>query len=292
MHSYLRAVGFSDVHDITQLNLLIDEIVRFSTAKTVFEGSDGRLHAEISREFGDRIGLTVCGEYDQNGMFYAEYVFPYFRGKNESSYESVVIEKHVANDSCCGACDDLRVGATLIFYLQNMAEYAVRTLQRKKRNEIRATVFSALSMDGTVLLPVEKDESAAAEEQTGIDREQLLQAAREGDAEAIEYLSEEDFDTYSMLIERVSREDVLSIVDTYFMPNGSDCECYSVLGTIQSVEKTVNRATGEEIVALTLECNGITMDVAINAGDLVGEPREGRRFRGTIWLMGQVLFED
>lgn len=292
MHSYLRAVGFSDVHDITQLNLLIDEIVRHCTEKTVFEDRDGRVHAEITREFGERTGLTVCGEYDQNGMFYAEYVFPYFRGRNESSHEAVVIEKHVANDSCCGACDDLRVGATLIFYLRNMAEYAVRTLQGKKRNAIRATVFSALSMDGTVLLPVEKDESAAEDMQSVIDREQLLQAAREGDAEAIEYLSEEDYDTYSMLIDRVSREDVLSIVDTYFMPNGSDCECYSVLGTIKSVEKTANKATGEEIVEMTMECNGITMDVAINTEDLVGEPREGRRFRGTIWLMGQVLFED
>ena len=292
MHSYLRAVGFSDVRDITQLNMVIDEIVRFCSAKTVFEDRDGRLHAEISREFGERFGLTVCGEYDRNGMFYAEYVFPYFRGRYESSHESVIIEKHVANDSCCGACDDLRVGATLIFYLQNMGEYAVRTLQGKKRNEIRATVFSALSMDGTVLLPVEKDEDAEETEQPGIDREQLLQAAREGDAEAIEFLSEEDYDTYSMLIDRVSREDVLSIVDSYFMPNGSDCECYSVLGTIQSVERLLNSATGEEIVCLAIECNGITMDIAINAADLVGEPKEGRRFRGTIWLMGQVLFAD
>ena len=292
MHSYLRAVGFSDIRDITQLNMVIDEIVRFSTAKTVFEDRDGRLHAEISRDFGERIGLTVCGEYDQNGMFYAEYVFPYFKGRFESSHESVIIEKHVANDSCCGACDDLRVGATLIFYLQNMAEYAVRSLQGKKRNEIRATVFSGLSKDGTVLLPVEKSEDAAEETQDEIDREQLLQAAREGDADAIEFLSEEDYDTYSMLIDRVSREDVLTIVDSYFMPNGSDCECYSILGTIQSVDRCLNRATGEEIVCLAVECNGITMDVAINAEDLVGEPREGRRFRGTIWLTGQVLFED
>ena len=293
MHSYLRAVGFSDIHNITQLNKLIEEIVRGRTEKRVFESEDGRVLAEISREFGEGFGLTVVGEYDRNSMFYAEYVFPYLKGTCESSPEPVVVEKHVANDSCCGACDDLRVGATLIFYLRNMGEYIIRSRRGAMGGQIRATIFTALSKDGTVLLPVEKSEEEEEEDRKdSLMREELLQAARDGDEDAIEYLSEEDYDLYTKLIERASREDVLTIVDSYFMPNGSDCECYSILGTILDVEQLVNGMTGAQIVKLGIEANGIRMDVGMNAADLVGEPQIGRRFKGTIWLQGEVLYND
>ena len=34
-----------------------------------------------------------------------------------------MIERHADKESFAGACDDLRIGVTLIFYLQNAAEY-------------------------------------------------------------------------------------------------------------------------------------------------------------------------
>ena len=292
MHSYLKAVGFSDVHDITQLNMLIGEIVRGCTEKLVFENEDGRLLAEISREFGEGFGLTVCGEYDKNGMFYAEYVFPYMKSDCISSQHPVEFEKHAANDSYCCACDDLRVGATIIFYLQNMGEYITRLHQGWERTRTRACSFTALAKEGTVLLPVEKAEADEAEKQAEIEHAELMKAAMDGDEEAIEQLSDEDYDTYTMLIDRVQREDVLSIVDTYFMPSGSDCECYSILGTIREVEYLTNTATAEEVIRMKVESNGILLSVGINKNDLTGEPVEGRRFRGSVWLQGEVIFEN
>ena len=41
-----------------------------------------------------------------------------------------MIERHADKESFAGACDDLRIGVTLIFYLQNAAEYLQ---QREKR---------------------------------------------------------------------------------------------------------------------------------------------------------------
>ncbi len=35
----------------------------------------------------------------------------------------MTIERHADKESFAGACDDLRIGVTLIFYLQNPAEY-------------------------------------------------------------------------------------------------------------------------------------------------------------------------
>ena len=45
---------------------------------------------------------------------------------------------------------------------------------------------------------------------------------------AIENLTLEDIDTYSMLSRRIANEDILSIVDSYFMPYGIESDQYSI----------------------------------------------------------------
>ena len=60
------------------------------------------------------------------------YYFPFFRGTGITTQESVVIERHADKESFAGACDDLRIGVTLIFYLQNAAEY----LQQREKGNI------------------------------------------------------------------------------------------------------------------------------------------------------------
>lgn len=52
-------------------------------------------------------------------------------------------------------------------------------------------------------------------QQNTTDRNYLVAAARDGDENAIENLTLEDIDTYSMLSRRITHEDVLSIVDSY-----------------------------------------------------------------------------
>ena len=44
-----------------------------------------------------------------------------------------------------------------------------------------------------------------------------MAAAKNGDEEAMESLTIEDMDTYSMISKRVENEDVYSIVDSYFI---------------------------------------------------------------------------
>lgn len=63
-------------------------------------------------------------------------------------------------------------------------------------------------------------------------RNQLIEAARRGDEDAIESLTLEDMDTYTTISRRIQKEDVFSLVDTYFMPYGVECDQYSVLGEI------------------------------------------------------------
>ncbi len=51
-------------------------------------------------------------------------------------------------------------------------------------------------------------------------RSRLIAEARKGDEEAIESLTLEDIDMYTTISRRIQKEDVFSIVETYFMPLG------------------------------------------------------------------------
>ena len=83
----------------------------------------------------------------------------------------------------------------------------------------------------------------------------------------------EDMDTYSMISQRIVTDDIFSIVDSYFMPYGIECDQYSVMGEILDFMTFKNIITGEEICQLTLDCNDMQFDVCINKNDLLGSQR-------------------
>ena len=119
-----------------------------------------------------------------------------------------------------------------------------------------------------------------------------MAAARKGDEDAMETLTLEDMDMYTVISRKIQKEDVFSLVDTYFMPYGVECDQYSVLGEIKDMKLTTNQVTGEKIYILTICCNELTFDVSINIIDIYGEPQVGRRFKGVIWLQGSINFPE
>ena len=123
-----------------------------------------------------------------------------------------------------------------------------------------------------------------------MNRDRMIAAARDGDQDAIESLTLEDIDMYAAISRRSKKEDVLTIVESYFMPYGIACDQYSIMGNILNVQLVQNSLTEEFIYILTLECNELTFDICINKLDLLGEPLPGRRFRGTVWIQGMVDF--
>ncbi len=291
VHSYLKTIGFSNLIRKKDIDQIIDEVVRQYDEKTVVESPDQCLYAELSKSYGCDVGISVFGEYDEDDLFHPEYYFPYFRGTGISTREDVVVEKHGGRESFAGACDDLRVGETLFFFLQNVGEY----LKKKEKGVLfdrdYSVTLSGLASDGKILLPIRKTEQVIAEcERISTERHHLLAAARKGDEEAMESLTMEDIDTYTMISKRLVKEDILTIVDTFFIPCGIECDQYQVLGEIVDVMETSNNLTGEVVVQLGLDCNDIHFDICINKKDLLGEPAIGRRFKGYIWLQGQLNF--
>lgn len=290
MHSYLRAVGFSDISK-KKMKEIINEIVRDYDEKMIVDEDNHRLFAEISKSFGYDCGITVCGEYDENDEFQEEYYFPYFRGTGITTREDVIVERRSEKECFSGACDDVRIGVTLIFYLANAGKY----LSEKYKNSIddkRTTVtLSGLSTEGKILLPIRKNmEQIERDHQVTRKREQLIHEARNGNEEAMENLTMEDMDTYSMISRRIANEDVFSIVDSYFMPYGMECDRYNVMGEIEEMVETKNELTGEKLYQMTINCNELQFDICMNKQDLMGEPQVGRRFKGVIWLQGNLNF--
>ena len=82
----------------------------------------------------------------------------------------------------------------------------------------------------------------------------------------------------------------MSIVDTYIMPYGVECDQYAILGVILELEKIQNEKTGKELYRMRLDVNELIFDLCVPVDQLLGEPEVGRRFKGNIWLQGRLNF--
>jgi hypothetical protein len=293
LHKYMRAVGFSSFESRRKLQELLTEVVLNSDKRAVTINNENMLLGEFSKNFAEGLGIAVCGEFDEEEKFTYEYYYPYLDGDGITSYEDVSVERHADKDSYAGVCDDIKVGISLIFYLKNRIPYI--KAQTTGQLPVRGTTLtlSALSTGASVMLPIQKDEEQMQRvKQASIARNDLMAAARKGDEDAIETLTLEDMDMYTVISKRIQKEDIFSLVDTYFMPYGVECDQYSVLGEIVRMRMTTNKITGEKIYILTICCNELTFDVSINIIDLFGEPQVGRRFKGVIWLQGKINFPE
>ena len=217
--------------------------------------------------------------------------FPYFEGSGITTFADIVVERKIDKEQYVGMCEDSKIGISLIFTLQNGIEY-MREKQAGFVSELTTSVtFSGLSLSGMILLPVRKNEKQMQDEQRASDnRKMLINAARNGDQTAIETLTLDDIDTYSKVSRRLITEDVFSIVDTYFMPYGVECDLYSIMGEILAVRERRNTVTGVKLYQMKLNVNELKFDICIPADSLMGEPEIGRRFKGTIWLQGYINF--
>lgn len=291
MHSYLRAIGFSNINNRSDLNKLINLVIEKASNRKTIQINYQNSFTEMSMKFGHDFGITLRGEYDNNEVFHLDNYVPYVYGSGTNAKEEVAINKRVDTEAYTGMCDDYRLGVSLIFYLQNVAEYLELKSQNKRLNLNLPITLAALSLEGRVLLPIEKDEIQVKNLSVErINRNNLIAEAKKGNQEAIDSLTIDDIDTYAMVSRRVKKEDIYSIVDTCFIPFGSESDNYSIIATILDSRLITNNFTNEEIYDLDLLCNDITFRLCINKEDFLGEPLPGRRFKGNIWMQGRIAF--
>lgn len=291
MHRYLRAVGFSALKKRDDYELLVQKIALEGSDRAYTSLDDDYMLSVYRQEFAPGIGVAVVGQFSEDNQFFFEYAYPYIKGEMVSSYEDISIERHAEKESYAGVCDEARLGVSLIFYLQNIIQY-IRVMNAGLL-PIKGTsvTLSALSVQGMIMMPLAKSESDIdLVKKAGYDRIKLVEAARKGDEQALESLTLDDMDTYTAISRKIRKDDIFTLVDTYFMPYGVECDQYSVLGEIINTELVTNIMTGEEIYKMQINCNEIIMDMCINKLDLFGEPEIGRRFKGIIWLQGYINY--
>ncbi len=293
MHKFLRAVGFSKLKERKELTQLITDSIQEARKRSYVTTNENMILAEFARDYAEGIGLAICGEFDEEDKFIYEYYYPYLIPSSISTEEDINVERHAAQFSYAGICNEPRVGVTLIFYLQNMIPYV--KYENEDHFPIRGTTLSlsALSIKGQIMMPIAKTEEEKEVTKKKVNyRNKLINNARRGDETAIESLTLEDMDLYTTLSKKIRKQDVYSLVDTYFMPYGVECDQYSVLGEIVESKKVTNHLTKEVVHIMKINCNDLEFDVCINEADLLGEPAVGRRFKGNIWMQGFINFPD
>lgn len=292
MHKFLRSIGFSNIKK-KEMENIINDIVQYPTVEKAATDSEENEFVEISKEFGEFFGITLRGTYQEDDSFELEYYYPYFCGRTVSTRELVEVEKHAEKESYAGICDEVKIGVTLIFYLQNIVDYLSVKNSKSHMNLADGVILGALSTEGKILFPINKKEQKYTSSKENLDdRNYLIAAARDGDTDAIESLTLEDIDTYSLLSRRITHEDVLSIVDSYFMPYGIESDQYSILGEIMDFCLLQNELTKENVYYMDIVCNDLNFSLCINEKDLLGEPQVGRRFKGNIWMQGSIRYRN
>jgi hypothetical protein len=306
MNLYIGAVGFSEM-DSRQERKLIKTIVKQYTEQGLVLKNETFSRGIIIARVSDSTGIYIFGRYEGKKFIY-EYHFPFLVGGRYTDNDELLVERHVDKESYSVICDESRTGVTLIFFLQNVFDYMNyicgckdfkkedfnpdrRNLAAKNSIKGYKVVLSALSLGGMILLPMHKPEKLSKREADALNRrKKLIEAAKEGDEDAIEHLTIDDIDTYTRISHRILNEDVFSIVDSTFMPCGVECDQYSVIGEIIELSEEQNVYTGEKIYVMTLECNNMIFTMAVNSANLLGEPKVGRRFKGQVWLQGSIKF--
>ena len=291
MHKYLKALGFDNIQTRSDLKKLLEEVEEQCTHQTIVSYKPGEDFCELKKEYGQSMGIALCGGLDEREYFDPYYYFPYFEGSGISTYAEIAVERKIEKEQYLGMCEDSKIGISLIFTVQNGIEY-MKECQLGMFPKMNTSVtLSGLALSGKILLPVRKSEMQVKNEiEASNNRKQLLNAARSGDQTAMESLTLDDIDTYSKVSRRLVSEDIFTIVDTYFMPYGVECDMYSILGEILAMRERKNSLTGEEVYQMKLNVNELQFDICVPKAQVLGEPQIGRRFKGTIWLQGMINF--
>lgn len=291
MHKYLTAIGFGNIDSKKKLHKILTEVEETFSYHELIQAEEDLDYCEFQKEYGPGLGVSVFGEMDLEENFQKQYYFPYFIGTGVTSYADVIVEKRIDRDAYVGICEDVKIGINLMFHLQNTIEYMREHQLNPAGIKYASVTLAALCNAGMILLPVMKNEEQEKKQKQEVhNRMMLMSAAKEGDQLAMESLTLDDIDTYSKVSQRLITEDVFSIVDTYIMPYGIECDRYSILGTIMSLQKVENELSGEELYIMRLEVNELQFDLCVPVKRVMGEPAVGRRFKGNVWMQGMINF--
>lgn len=288
MREYLKAIGFNGLSKRREISKLLNVVRKAPNRTNYIQLNEEETICSYEKDFGEAIGIAVIEIADKDGYCVTDHYYPYVRGQNFLYHDNPDFERFTDKEGYACICDDNNIGIPLIFYVNNPIDY-LKTTFGKYHDEINCMTLSGIAKNGMIILPIERDEYQELAERKGNEiRNEMIDAARAGDVEAMEQLTLEDMDTYTAVSSRSKKEDIFTIVNSYFMPHSVECDKYAILGKIINVSEMQNTWTKEFFYYLSVECNSIQIEFAIAKSNLVGIPETGRRFKGVLWLQGEV----
>lgn len=314
MNLYTNSIGFGHGRGVREEVEQIFSQADFSTIREI-EGVD---RAICQVRVSERTYLNAYGRFI-DGEFRPDLIYPAIMCKHDYKDVDISFERHVSTEEYTGVIE-LKNYGTIIFYLNNpdgYLEYICRRVGDEDDNlrdfikpyglkeflidfhsglegekfRLKSLGLVGLSSEGRIILPARDAEARVDMSRKRKEKQKLFIEASNGDEDAIGELNSFDVEEYSNLIRRYENEDIYSIVNTTFMPCGVECDQYMVIGEITGFSQETNRFTNQIIYMLRLDCNGLKLNVAIASSCLVGEIKVGYRFKGRIWLQGNVDFD-
>jgi hypothetical protein len=289
MEKYLNAVGFRKYVQDQQVKEVIQQVINNPTEKYISNYCEDKIKIELCKKYDDELGIIIRGELDEKEEIKILAVIPYKKGNIIMDINEVDVINTDDKDDYYVYFEDEKTGNPITFYLQNVVDYL--DIKDDEKVYIENIKLVALSIEGTVILPVEKEDvDVILEKEEEKWRASLLELAREGDEEAIGLLESDAKQAAELFKQRCQQEDLLTILEGYFIPYGLNDAEYSILGTIDDFCIKVNSFTKEEVYILDVTCLNFKMQVCINKEDLIGIPSKGMRFKGICHIQGHIEF--
>ncbi len=201
---------------------------RFWWKRSFWEKGKTKLCRVYKKFCGNNMGIKMCGIMDTDGSIRS--IISHFQGKDISSKEDLIIERHAARESLAGVCEDVRIGSG--YFICRMPQiYKKGNAARHLLSDKISTSFSGL-LKGKILFQYRRRSRVTA---TGSDSaNQRAQNDRSRKTGVMQRQSEsptlEDIDTLCGSQSEDFKRRSFSIVDTLFMPYGLECDHYQVKG--------------------------------------------------------------
>ena len=319
MNTYLRAIGFSKIEDTEELNEFFSKNLEEKYLVANVTGGD-RIIGQYNIGVTQNAGIAFIGEHPEREHVLCDYYFPYAMSHTPFAIDECLVRRYRDRDAYLGIVDDAPLGFSLVFYLTNPVLYN-SFVKSGKEYYVKNIYLAGLSIGGVIILPLEDEKSDTTSTEVLSDNYDATNEYDNPDDVSLDEkknnyinfnsddikqdminhpLNDKEFAKRKMeqldllldnLLVRSQKEDLFSIVHTTISPADSlECDEYDIIGDIISCTQKVNVWTDEVIWDLKVKALDIIINVFINAEDLVGEPMVGRRFKGQIWLQGEIEF--
>ncbi|ONI43315.1 hypothetical protein AN641_01455 [Candidatus Epulonipiscioides gigas] len=294
----INAIGFSEITEQKHLNKLVEATLKSPTYQSMAMDKNKMQIAEYRKKVAPHTYILVRvrvsieedleEDFKETTRFNVEECEAYVESTIKSDFDEIEVEC-IDGTLYYVICEEKNTSMQVIFWMQNLVEYL--NGKQKGRKIVGASVLG-IALEGTIILPILKDEEELAFEHEEREKlREIVERIKDGDKEAEEILEEEEKELDEQLMQRLKEEDFLSIMSGYFIPLSFDESMYAVLGDIIEIKERKNEQTNELMYVFKLDINSMLVEVIINKKTLIGMPFVGMRFVGSCWLQGQVIME-